>query len=110
VRIDDRRFEGQFRGYLGALHARASRVEEALASLDAGECLLRAVEDGISLGVLLCARAEALARAGEPARALAALEEARRLFKEAHAGPASELGQAIARAQWVLAGEPVVGD
>ena len=109
ARIDERRFEGQFRGYLGALHARSSRLAEAFASFDAGERLLRALDDGISLGVLLCARAEALARAGESARARAALDEARSLAAEAHAGAASEIGQAIEGAQRLLADENMGG-
>jgi len=59
--------------------------------------------------VLLCARAEALARAGESARARAALDEARSLAAEAHAGAASEIGQAIEGAQRLLADENMGG-
>ena len=109
ARIDERRFEGQFHGYLGALHARAARIEEAFASLDAGERLLRALDDGISLGVLLCARAEALAYAGEATRAHAMLAEARALAVQAHAGESSELGQAIDRTGRILDDAPMTG-
>ena len=55
----DRRSEGQFLSYLGLLHARMANFDEARDCLDAGEALLHAVSDQMSLGILLCSRAEA---------------------------------------------------
>ena len=93
----DRRSEGQFLGYLGLLHARQARFDDAYACLDAGEALLRELSDRLSLGLLLCSRAEAKQIAGAIDAAKAALDEAESLAIEIGAGPESELGVALAR-------------
>ena len=92
---DDRNSEAQILGYLGVLHARAARPGEALLCLDAGESLLRAALDMVSLAVLLCGRAEALHHAGDITAARAALAEASTIADDIGAGPDSEIGQAL---------------
>jgi tetratricopeptide (TPR) repeat protein len=103
-RIGERRYEGQFLNYLGLLRARTGQLDEARRCLDSSETLLREVSDRISLGVLLCSRAETELLAGAPAAACSALGEARTIASEAGAGPESELGQALARVEKLLAG------
>ena len=94
--LGERRSEGQFRTYLGLLYARTARFEEARACLDVGESLLVEVSDPISLGLLLCSRAEVehLDRAECAARQ--ALMRAEVLLVETCAGRESELGRKIA--------------
>ena len=95
-KLGDRRSEGQFLGYLGVLLARQGEHTEARACLVAGEALLRAVSDRMSLGILLCARSEAEFRAGCPAAAEDALQGAGRLAAEiGSVGSDSELGQSL---------------
>src|SRR5215831_10781823 len=95
--IGDRRMEGQVLGYLGELYARRSRFDDARSRLDAGEALLRAVSDQMSLGLLLCNRAEAERLGGSPATAGAALSAAEKIAVEVSAGTDSELGLALTR-------------
>ncbi len=97
--IGERRYEGQFLGYLGGLHARQGRPDEARRCLDAGEALLRDVADLLGLGVLLCGRAEADHLVGKRDAALVALGAARAVAAETGAGAASEMGQALRRAE-----------
>jgi predicted ATPase/tetratricopeptide (TPR) repeat protein len=89
--------EGQFLGYLGLLHARQGRHDEARASLASGETLLRSASDAFGLGVLLTSRAEAEHLAGDAAMAMATLASAETIATEVGAGPASEIGLALAR-------------
>ena len=77
-RLGDRRAEGQFRGYLGACHAKCSRIEEAAQELAAGEAALREVADEASLGLLLCQRAVVEHLGGRSAAAKATLHDVRR--------------------------------
>src|SRR5207245_3178217 len=84
--LGDRRSEGQVLGYLGPLHARQARFDEARACLDTGEALLRAMSDRLSLGVLLCCRAEAAHLSGDPGAATDALAEAASLATQIGAG------------------------
>jgi class 3 adenylate cyclase/tetratricopeptide (TPR) repeat protein len=95
--LGDSRFEGQFLGYLGLLHARQGEPDEARRCLESGEALLRAAADRYALGVLLAGRTEAHHRAGNAAAAAAALAAAEEIASEVGAGPASELGLALAR-------------
>ena len=60
--------------------------------------------DLLSLGLLLCGRAEVECLAGDSAAALTAYAEARGLAEGAQAGPASEIGQALARVSAMLEG------
>jgi predicted ATPase/class 3 adenylate cyclase/Tfp pilus assembly protein PilF len=95
----DHRSEGQFLGYLGLLHARHGGAARARECLVAGEALLRRVADRISLGILLCARAEAEHRCGNDRAADAALAAARQLADDvAEVEPNSEFGQALSKA------------
>ena len=97
--LEDRRSEGQFLGYLGLLHARQGRMAASRDCLDAGEALLRAVSDRISLGILICGRAEAAHLAGDPRAMSDALAEAGRLANELpDIRPESEFGRALRRA------------
>jgi len=59
--------------------------------------LLRAVPDRMSLGIMLCSRAETEHLAGVPFAATSALEAADDVANEVGAGPDSELGLALAR-------------
>mgnify|MGYP003694547535 CR=1 FL=1 len=80
-----------------------SRISiEARRCLDSSETLLRAVSDRMSLGILLCGRAETEHLAGVPNDAKAALEKADVIAAEVGAGPDSELGLALARARNLL--------
>ena len=100
--LRDRRAEGQFLGYLGLLRARQSRFDDARACLDSGEALLREASDQLSLGVLQSSRAEAEILAGAFDVARKALAEAETIAAATGAGPASELGIAVARARGLL--------
>ncbi|MES3012803.1 MAG: tetratricopeptide repeat protein [Pseudomonadota bacterium] len=94
--LEDRRSEGQFSGYLGALYARLARFDEAFAQLAAGESLLLEVSDDLSLGLLLCRRAHAEALHGELASARQALLRAIVIADRLGAAPDSELGRSVA--------------
>jgi len=73
-------------GYLGLTHARQARFDQARPCLDSGEALLRAMSDRLSLGVLLCCRAEAAHIAGDLDAAKGALAEAESLATATGAG------------------------
>ncbi len=95
--MGDQRSEGQFLGYLGLMHAHQANFDEARRCLDAGEALLRGLSDRMSLGILLCSRAETEHLAGHPQAAVPALAEADVIAAEVGSGPDSELGLALAR-------------
>ena len=95
--MGDPRSEGQFLGYLGLMHAHQANFDEARRRLDAGEALLRGLADRLSLGILLCGRAETEHLAGHPQAAEPALAEADVIAAEVGSGPDSELGLALAR-------------
>ena len=95
--LRDPRFEGQYLGYLGLLHARQGEHDEARRCLESGEALLRKAADRYALAVLLAGRAEFHHRAGEEASAAESLAAAEAIAIEVGAGPASELGLALAR-------------
>jgi predicted ATPase/Tfp pilus assembly protein PilF len=103
--IEDRRREGQFLSYLGLLHAHQAKFDDARSCLAAGESLLLAVFDRMSLGILLCARAETEHLARVPNAARAALQAADIITTEVRAGPDSELGLALARVRDLIAYE-----
>ena len=98
----DKRREGQFLSYLGLLHAHQAKFDEARSCLDASESLLQAVSDRMSLGILLCARAETEHLASVPDAASAALRAADIIATEVRAGPESELGLALGRVRRLL--------
>jgi class 3 adenylate cyclase len=98
----DRRREGQFLSYFGLLHAHRAQFDDARHCLDASEALLQAVSDRMSLGILLCGRAETEHLAGVPDAARTALEAADVVATEVKAGPDSELGLALARVSELL--------
>ncbi len=102
-RIGDRHTEGQVLGYLGVEHARQRAIDEARECLDRGQVLLREAADALSLGILLCGRAECEWLAGDTRAAEAARREATELATQAGAGPDSELGLALARVSEMLA-------
>ena len=96
--LGDRRSEGQFLTYLGLLHARQGRFDTARDCLNVGEPWLRAASDQISLGILLCARAELEHRAANPRCAEMALAEASSVAAQlTELQPDSEFGQALRR-------------
>ena len=101
----DRHGEGQFLSYLGLLHARQANFVDARHCLDSGEALLRGVSDRMSLGILLCSRAETEHLAGVANDASAALAAADAIATEVKAGPDSELGLALARVRDLLGKE-----
>jgi predicted ATPase/class 3 adenylate cyclase/uncharacterized protein HemY len=99
----DRRSEGQILGYLGLLHARQARYAQARLALEAGEVRLRSVYDRVSLGILLCARAEAEHLAGHEQVAGEVLLQADRLASELDdLPPESEFGLALSRTRGVI--------
>jgi len=97
-----RRREGQFLSYLGLLHAHQARFSEARHCLAAGEALLLAVSDRLSLGILLCGRVETEHLAKAPEAAKVALGTAEVIAAELGAGPESELGLGLARVRDLL--------
>ncbi|HEX7440068.1 MAG TPA: tetratricopeptide repeat protein [Caldimonas sp.] len=105
--IGDRRAEGQILGYLGLAHARQRSFDAARDCLANGQAILHEVSDQLSLGLLLCSRAECEWLAGMAQAARAAHEEAVALAVQAGAGLESELGVALARLDSMLgAGAP----
>jgi len=100
--LDDPMAEGQFLSYLGLLHARRGRHDEARHSLASAEVLLRSASDAFGLGVLLTSRAEAHYLAGDTAAAEASLAAATAIAAEVGAGPASEIGLALARVRALI--------
>lgn len=99
----DRRAEGQFLGYLGLIRARQRDFARAFGNLTSGESLLRGVDDQISLGILLCARAQAEHLAGRTEQARLALREAESIssrFADVEAD--SEFGRALKEAEAFL--------
>lgn len=100
--LGDPRYEGQFLGYLGLLQARQGRQAEGRRCFDRGEALLRSASDPYALGVLLTSQAEAQHLAGEAMAATASLAAAGAIAAEVGAGPASELGLALARVRKLI--------
>jgi len=94
--------EGQFAGYLGLLHARQGRHDDARRSLESGEALLRSASDAFGLGVLLTSRAEAHHLAGDATAAATALAAASSIAAEVGASPVSEIGLALARVRALI--------
>jgi len=94
--LADRRSEGQFRGYLGLLLARTGHSEAALACLGVGEQLLADTSDALSLGLLLCRKAEAELRLGRTDAAFYAFRRVEGIAVSANAAPGSELRKALA--------------
>jgi predicted ATPase/class 3 adenylate cyclase/Tfp pilus assembly protein PilF len=100
--LGERRYEGQYLSYLGVLHARAIRFPQAQECLDTSEALLREMSDRFGLGLLLCGRAEANHLIGDAVAAGQVLAEATAIAADISAGPASELGMAIARVRGLI--------
>ena len=100
--LGEPRFEGQLLSHLGVLHARELRFPLAQECFDAGEARLRQVSDRLGLGLLLCGRAEAHCLSGNAAAANQVWAEAAVIAAQASAGPASELGMAIARVRGLI--------
>ena len=101
--LKDRRSEGLFLGYLGQALARIGRFDEARASLAQGEVLLKEVADRFSLGLVMCHRAEVEHLAGEHDAAAHALQSARVIAGEVGGSVGSELAQALALVQRLVA-------
>lgn len=93
--LGDLRIEGQFRGYLGLVYTRLGQSERARECLARGEFQLRAAEDAVSLGVLLCIRARLDRMTGQPLSAEAALLEATRLAEANAVRAESELAHGL---------------
>jgi tetratricopeptide (TPR) repeat protein len=100
--LKDRRSEGQFLNYLGALDARQGRFDEAWSCLDAAERLLTEVGDRVNLGLLLCSRCEAEHLGGNAIAARDALARAAAVAEQIGAQAASELGVALGRVTTML--------
>ena len=96
--LRDKRSEGQFLNCLGLLHARQGRTTDARLCLAQGAEALFAVGDRVSLGILMCGRAEAEHLAGDATAASAALAQAEALATDLSGiQPESEFGQALQR-------------
>ena len=93
--LGDRRTEGQVLGYLGALHAREGRADEAWHLYDSGEALLDEAADPLSLALLLCDRVESERRAGLAGTAARTLSRAAAMGRAIGIDAASELGQRL---------------
>lgn len=94
----DKRSEGQFRGRLAVNLAQRGEFDAARAAADAGERLLLLVADRLSLGLLLCDRADVEAMAGSSAGAKQAVLRARDIANELRCGEDSELGRRLRQA------------
>ena len=103
--LGNRRAEAQILGHLGVALARLGQHGAARQHVQPGLAFLRAGSDQLSLGLVLCAVAECEALDDQGAAASAALSEALALAEKTQAGPASELGVALARLQALV--EPV---
>jgi tetratricopeptide (TPR) repeat protein len=104
--LSQRRYEGQILGYLGRALAKQGRFDAARRSFDEGQALLRDCMDPLSLGILLCDRARCEWHAGGAEASLAALGEARAIAASSAVGPDSELGQALALVDALVAAAP----
>ncbi len=93
----DRRSEGQILGYMGLAQARLGAHGAAQQQLAAGQDILQDLQDPLSLGLLLCCRAESQWLAGEAEAARATQAAAAALAQQAGAEPESELGLALAQ-------------
>ena len=100
------RAEGQYRGYLARLLARAGQFDQADTCWRQGAKLLSAVNDPLSLGVLLCCAVEAQTMAGQARNAARQLSRAQAIARRSGAGANTELGQAITRARSMVLGPP----
>ena len=103
--LGDRRSEGQFRGYWGQLLARQGRYAQARACLASGEALLLESSDLLSLGLLLCGRAETEQLAGDASAAQGWWQRAQTVAAQVGVGDTSELGRSMLRVKELL-GEP----
>jgi predicted ATPase/class 3 adenylate cyclase len=101
--LSDRRSEGLFLGYLGQTLARQGAFDEARSSLAQGEVFLQEVADRFSLGLVMCHRAEVEHLAGEHDAAAQALQAARVIAGEVGGAGGSELAQALAVVQRLVA-------
>ncbi|MGM9486999.1 ATP-binding protein [Ideonella sp. YS5] len=100
--LQDRRTEGQVLGYLGALHGRAGRFAQADRCLRDGQAHLEDIGDKMSLGLLLCARAECAWRAGKRDEMDTSLASAEALAVAVGAGEGSELLEALGRVRHLV--------
>ena len=91
-----RRLEGVVLGGMAPLLLREGRASEAIASVRAGEEVLREVGDREELCKLVCVRGTIEKELGHPENAREALREAEALAKAMAAEANSEVGQAIA--------------
>jgi predicted ATPase/class 3 adenylate cyclase len=99
----DRRSEGQFQGHLALNLARRGQLPNAREALSVGERLLSAVGDRLSLGLLLCDRAEVELLAGEAPAAQMAAAACRRIADELGCGDDSDLRRRLSRVTATLA-------
>ena len=95
IELDDRRSEGQFRGYLGLLLVRLGKTTEGLHCLDVGETLLVEASDQLSLGLLLCSKAEAQHISGRPNESTVTAHRAAEIAASLDVTPNSELGRGV---------------
>ncbi len=100
----NRRGEGSVLGNLGEMLALQGRHAEAVQALQAGERLLRDVDDPLALAKLLCRKAQAARANADPAAARQALAEAQTIAVQLGTGPGSELGRAIEALRQALPG------
>ncbi len=101
--LGDTRLEGQTLSSLSLPQAKSGDFDGARLSLARGEWLLREASDRLSLGLLLCNRAECEWRAGHTDAASAAFAQAGEMMRTTDSGPSSELGAAVARIAALLA-------
>ena len=98
-----RRLEGVVLGSLGGLLARGGRVDEGLATVRAGEAILREIADREELCKLLCVRGKIEAAADQRVSARAALAEADSMAETMGCDPASDVCREIAMLRDALA-------
>ena len=100
--LGDPRYEGQFLGYLGLLQARQGGQAEARRCFDTGRGPTAIGLRPLRPGRAADQSAEAQHVAGEAPAATASLAAAGAIAAEVGAGPASELGLALARVRKLI--------
>jgi hypothetical protein len=101
--VGNRRFEGGVLMSLGDLLIDEGRIGPSLEALDAGERVLREVDDPLALAKLLCVKGRARLDGGDADTARALLAEAEAIGARVGANAASELGKLITSLRDALA-------
>jgi len=101
--VGNRRFEGGVLGALGTLLVGQGQIEAGLQALEAGERLLRQVDDPLELAKLLCVKSSTALAGGNADTARSALAEAESISARLGVEPTSDLRKRIETLRRTLA-------